>query len=148
MKKQSRAIQAVITLASNPVARAIERAQLKAHNKAMQAEMRSMQDGALCSGLVKGVGQSVGMAMKTIEGWDDPDSVGDALEAAQRAMISMHNADADEFFWRSEHTALMCDAIDCATQVLAGMPAEANIRAKLWHDGVVMRAIIKKAATA
>ena len=75
----------------NPVAKAIERDKLLRWEKATFNYLSSLNDGQPCQQAMEQILQMICPAMKSIEGWDDPDGVGDVLVAAVEAAADAIN---------------------------------------------------------
>lgn len=122
------ALQVQEHVARNPVARAIERQRLKRHVSETVAEMRCLETWAHVPSLIQGVTEAIAMSIKTIEGWDDEDGIGDDLVDAIMRCQEMAEAG---FVWQSKHCEPLCLALDYAAQILSGQDARAKVKA--WH---------------
>lgn len=133
-----------LQVARNPVSRAIERAALNRHRISTLAEMRAMPDWAHCPSLLQGVAEAIACAIKTIEGFDDPDSLGDAMVDAMDVITDLA---AQGQIWRTGKPAdALINAFDIACLVLAGMPPEEKLKAWAWAQRVESVASLEAAA--
>ena len=121
-------------VARNPVARAIERTRLRKFKAETLAEIRALKTWDHAPSLLCGVAEAIAIAAKTIEGWDDPDAIGDVLVDAINAIREMSEAG---FVWREKHQALVCEAFDAAMQIIDGQDPRAKVKAWQWSQQII-----------
>ena len=127
-------------IASNPVARSIEKARMRKWLLSIQTEMKLLQDGEPCRSLIACVTETLATAIKTLEGWNDPEALGDAMTDAIVACEYMAGLG---YVWRAESSELLCDAVDYACQILAGMSPEDKRRAWAWAQAAKAKGVLR-----
>jgi hypothetical protein len=118
-----------MAVATNPVARAIERANLRRWHTATALQILSLADGAECSELLTGLAEAIAMGLKTTEGFDDPADVRGQMLAAMGHLVAMTNAGRT---WQAQHAPALCDALDAAAQLLAAADPASKLTAWAW----------------
>lgn len=141
--QQSLVLSVSRNVAHNPIARAIERRRLQQWFTATSLEMLSTPDGKESSALICGVAEALAIAIKTTEGWDDPEDVGGALIGAMDLALQMSQAG---YRWQAQHAQTLCDALDLAIQLLCGMQPAEKLRAWAWAQQVNRKAAAEAAA--
>lgn len=124
-------------IARNPVARAIERARIKRYVADTITEMRTLAHGESCPSMLQGVAEALAIAIKSIEGWDDPQDIGGEMCDAIDRIIPMTG---DGHRWDAAACEPMCRALDAAGQILGGMDPRGKLRAWRWAQEVDMAA--------
>jgi hypothetical protein len=122
-------INVPMVLARNPVARAVERANLRRWFTATALQVQSMADGAPCGALLIGLAEALGMATKATEGFDDPHDVRGLLLDAMGRLVAMTDAGS---VWDTQHAEPTCDALDVAVQLLASADPKDKLKAWAW----------------
>lgn len=124
-------------VARNPVACAIERANMRKWLTSIQAEMYMLQDGEDAASLIQAACETIAVASKTLEGWADDGGLSDVFIDAIGKLDDMARAG---MVWQKEHTELVADATDYACQVLCGMTAQDKQKAWAWAQAVQKQA--------
>jgi hypothetical protein len=122
-------INVPMVLARNPVARAVERANLRRWFTATALQVQSMADGAPGGSLLIGLAEALGMACKAAEGFDDPQDVRGTLTEAMGRLVAMTDGGSR---WDQAHAEPLCDALDIAVQLLAVSSPEDKLKAWAW----------------
>ena len=121
------------TVASNPVAKAVERARLRKWAEAAIDQAEGMQEGQECGSFLAESIELVLMALKAMEGWDDPGAIGDAMvegvQAAERMVISGSK-------WNPAEFDLFADSVHYAVQVISGVTPTERMKAALWANAI------------
>jgi hypothetical protein len=124
-------------VARNPVARSIERKRMHQWAVQVSLEMMALEDGTRCDSILVGVAEAVAIALKTIEGWDDPQGIGLDLIKAMAALQSMAEGG---YLWRVADCEQMCAAADYSVQILSGMEPAEKMKAWAWAQKINRRA--------
>ena len=130
-------------LMRNPVARAIERTKLRRYADQLAAELRAASEGAHMPSHLQGLAETLAIAIKSIEGWDDPDDIGGLMVDAIDAVRLMAEGG---FLWRAERMQLVDQALDAAVQILCAQDPMAKLRAWSWAQGIEARVMRELAA--
>lgn len=118
-----------MVIARNPVARAVERANLRRWFTNTGLQVQTMANGAECSSLLIGLAESLGIALKATEGCDDPHDVRGPLLTAIGYLVDMTNAGR---VWDAQHAGAICDAMDIAVQLLVSTDPVDKLKAWRW----------------
>lgn len=130
-------------VARNPVARSIERARIKRYVSDTITEMRALKHGDDCASLLQGVAEALAIAIKSIEGWDDPQDIGGEMCDAIGEIIPMTG---NGHKWDVAVCEKMCRALDAAGQILGGMDPRGKLKAWAWAQEIDIRARAEVAA--
>jgi hypothetical protein len=130
---QSIVISVSENVAKNKVAQAIERARLRKFFTDVSFEALHLADKAPASSLVLALTEAIGIACKSVEGYNDPAGVRDQLTGALGLMAGMSE---DGFLWRAEHAQALVDAMDIAIQILSSADPEEKLKAWVWAQEV------------
>lgn len=131
---------------SNPVSLAIDRTKLRRHLEETVSEMRSMQDWQHCPSLLQGAAQAIAMAIKTIEGFEDAQGVGDEMLTALDAITEMSGRG---FVWLGGGLAdTLINGFDVACRILMQMPPDMKLKAWEWSERIDLRAKVEAGAMA
>lgn len=68
-------------------------------------------------------------AIKSMEGWEDPDDIGGVMVEAIGGLLAMSR---NGYRWDVSQTSLIKDAVNCAIQVTNGMPVLHIAKAVHW----------------
>lgn len=116
-------------VARNPVARAIEKANMKRWLTSVQIEMELLKDGDPAKSLIAASVETLAVAIKTLEGWAED---GGLREVMTDAIVCLEHMAHRGYVWNVEATGKVSEAVDYACQVLAGMSAQDKQRAWAW----------------
>lgn len=123
----------VRTVASNPVAKAVERARLRKWAESVIAMAEEMPEGQECGSILSESIELVLMALKAMEGWDDPECIGDAMvegvQAAERMVIAGSK-------WNPAEFDVFADAVHFAVQIISGVTPTERVNAALWAGAI------------
>lgn len=120
-------------VARNPVARAIERKKCLDWLKSTTEDIRKAKSGDHCPALLKDCIEAQSIAVKTIEGWDDPQDIGTELVESIDVCADMVR---DDSTWKEEHADRICAALDASIQILNAQDPRAKLRAWIWTEQV------------
>lgn len=116
-------------VARNPVARSIERANLKRWYTATALEASMQADGSPADSLIRGIAEAIAIAIKATDGFNDPSDIKGALLAAMMHLVHMTEAGSK---WDAKHAGELCDALDYAVQILSGSDPSDKMKAWAW----------------
>lgn len=131
-----------MNVAKNPVARAVEKARVKKYFTDNAFEIMAARDGEEKCSLLQGVAETMAIAIKSIEGIDDPHDIGGILVDAMAPIVEMSG---DGFKWRAAYAAQLIDALDYAVQILLGVDPADRIKGWAWAQEI-NRAMAQKVA--
>lgn len=118
----------------NPVSMSIDRKRLNRSRVDTLIEMELMQDWQHCPSLLQGVAEAIAMAIKTIEGWDDENGLGDVMVDAMDIITELSS---QGHIWRTGKKAeMLIQAFDEACQILMGQPPREKLKAWVWAQAV------------
>jgi ferredoxin-like protein FixX len=120
----------------NPIAKALERRDTQRWIDEMVAYLAEMEDGKECKTAMEHVLSFVCPAMKSIEGWDDPDGIGDVLVDCVEAACNVINSGR----WDKTALPAITAGIKYAREVIGGMPVVNIAAAKRFTDALLIRA--------
>jgi hypothetical protein len=120
----------------NPVAKAVERDKLNRWEKATFNYLSSLNDGQPCKEPMEQILQMICPAMKSIEGWDDPDGVGDVLVAAVEVAADVINDGG----WSTPALPIIMAGVKEACRLTNVMPVFNIAIAKQFTDELLVRA--------
>lgn len=120
----------------NPIAKALERRDTQRWIDEMGVYLSSLTPGQECKQAMEHILSFVCPAMKAIEGWDDPDQVGDVLVACVEAACNVINAGG----WMPEALEPIKAGIRDARLIIGGMPVVNIAAAKSFTDALLTRA--------
>lgn len=123
-----------MVIASNPVAKAIERAKLQKWQDAVEREIFALQDGESCGSLLQGVSEVIGMAMRATEDCDDPADIRGTMTEALRRLAGMAEAGG----WEKDAAPLIAEATDYAAQLVRASSAKERLQA--WAHVMTIQA--------
>lgn len=123
-------------VARNPVARAVERARLRKARLDTALELAMLADWEHAPSILCGVADAVAMAIKAIEGMDDPDYLGDAMVDAMDALTEMSG---QGFVWRVKHREAVINAFEIAVDILMGTSPQERLKAWAWSQAVARK---------
>lgn len=121
----------------NPLCRQAEAAGMKRWKETHFAMMDSYESGTRQEPMIVTLSDIIVPVMKAMEGWQDPDGVGDVLTDAMDALRAMAE---DRMSWNAGAVPLLKRAVSEALQVTNGMPVTTIAESTAW-----MRAIAAKA---
>lgn len=121
----------------NPILRQAEAAGMKRWKETHFAMMDAYENGSQQEPMIVTLSDIIVPVMKAMEGWSDPDGVGDVLADAMDALRAMAE---DRMSWRASAVPLLKRAVSEALQVTNGMPVTTIAESTAW-----MRAIAAKA---
>lgn len=136
-RKQYRPGHSTHNKLDNPVAKAVERETLNRWEKATFKHLSSLHDGQECRAAMEQVLQMICPAMKSIEGWDDPDGVGDVLVAAVEAAADVINAGG----WDAALLPTIMAGVKDACRLTNSMPVFNIAIAKQFTDELLVRVV-------
>lgn len=116
-------------VARNPVARAVERANLRRWLTSTALQVQLMAEGEPCGSLLIGLCEAIGIALKATEGVEDPHGVRDELTQAMTRLVEMTDAGS---VWSTRHAEALHDALDVAVQLLGCTDPRDKVRAWNW----------------
>jgi hypothetical protein len=125
-----------LAAAANPIAKAKERHDMHQWIAEMRAFLVAAKDGEPCREAMERVLQFICPAMKSIEGWDDPQGVGDVLCDAVSIAADVINDNG----WKPEALPLIVAGLNEAAQIINQMPADYMARVKDYTDRLLVRA--------
>lgn len=97
------------------------------------AMMDEYKDGSRQDAMIQTLADTIAVAFKTMEDWDDPDQIGLILAESLGALAEMGDAG---FAWRKADEPLLKEAVNIAIQVLNGMPVIHTAKAQAWARAV------------
>lgn len=118
-----------MVVARNPIARAIERTNLRRWFTDTALQVQVATDGQACESLLIGLSEALGIALKATEGFDDPEDVRGPLLGAMGRLVDMTNAGR---LWDTQHAEPLCEALDIAVQLLACADPADKLKAWKW----------------
>lgn len=121
----------------NPLCRQAEAAGMQRWQDKHFAMMDAYEDGTRQDAMIVVLSDIIVPAMKAMEGWQDPDGVGDVMEEAMQALQGMAQ---DGFKWHACAVPLLKEATAIALQVTNGMPVVEIARACAWARAVSAKA--------
>ena len=127
----------------NRFLRATEAANLEKWRKVHFQMMDGYQAGQHCDHMLKALADVIATAAKSMEGWDDPDDIGDVLVDAMDAIRIMAERG---FAWNPEAMPLLKEATGYALQITNGMPVMEIARATHWTRQV-QRQVLEESCT-
>ena len=112
-----------MTVATNPVARAIERANTERAAKRMEMLILTAVDRSPQARLIDDCIQTIGLAvLSSAQSWELEQEVREVLMAAVDALKTMGN---DSQLWHAEHAGMVAEAVAIAAPVLLAVsPAD------------------------
>lgn len=113
----------------NKVLKAIEAANLEKWRKTHFAMMDGYTQGQQCPHMLTALADVIVTAVKSMEGWDDPDNIGDVLVDAMDALRVMAE---HGFRWDVQAMPLLKEATGYALQITNGMPVMEIAKAAHW----------------
>ena len=128
-------------LIRNPVSRAIERRRMQQHGAQLAAELRAAADGEHIPSQMHGLAETLAIAIRSIEGWDDPDDIGGLMVDGIDTVRQMAEAG---FLWRVQHAELVTQALDAAVQILCAQDPAEKLKAWAWAQGIERRVLAKR----
>ncbi len=141
--QQSIVLSVSKNVAQNPIARAIERRRLHQYFTASSIEMLSTPHGKESSSLICGVAEALAIAIKTTEGWSDPEDVCGALIGAMDLALKMSK---DGYRWNAEYAHDLVEALDYAIQIISGATPAEKMQAWAWAQQVNRKAAAEAGA--
>ena len=115
-------------VARNPVARSIERANLRRWFTATALQVMSQPDGSEAGSLIVGLAEALAIATKASEEFNDPADIRGALLDAMAHLVRMTEAGR----WNAEHADDLCEALDYAVQLISGSDPHEKMKAWAW----------------
>lgn len=100
----------------NPLCRQAEAVGLAKWRDRHFAMMESYEDGSMQRDMIVTLADTIMVAYKTMEGWEDPDGLAKVMDDALQALAGMGDT------WRKSAEPLLREAVNIAIQVLNGMP--------------------------
>lgn len=125
-----------LAAAASPIAKAKERHDMQRWISEMRAFLGAAKAGEPCREAMEQVLQFICPAMKSIEGWDDPQGVGDVLCDAVSIAADVINDNG----WKPESLPLIVAGLNEAAQIINQMPADYMARVKDYTDRLLVRA--------
>lgn len=116
-------------VARNPVARSIERANLRRWYTATALQVMSQPDGSEAGSLIVGLAEALAIATKASETFNDPADIRGALLDAMAHLVRMTDAGR---VWDVEHAGELCEALDYAVQIISGSDPSDKMKAWAW----------------
>lgn len=96
------------------------------------------RDGEEVQRMLVTLADVIAPAIKSMEGWDDPDDIGGVMAQAMDSLLAMAR---NGYRWDVSQTALIKDAVSCAVQVTNGMPVLQIAKAVHWARQVTQHAM-------
>lgn len=96
------------------------------------------RDGEEVQRMLVTLADVIAPAIKSMEGWDDPDDIGGVMSEAMDSLLAMAR---NGYRWDTSQTALIKDAVSCAVQVTNGMPVLEIAKAVHWARQVTQQAM-------
>lgn len=121
----------------NPILRQAEAAGMRRWQDKHFAMMDAYENGTRQDAMIVTLSDIIVPAMKSMEGWADPDSIGDVMEEAMQTLQAMAQ---DGFQWHACAVPLLKEATAIALQVTNGMPVVEIARACAWARAVGAKA--------
>ena len=119
--------------ARNPVARAIERKRLQSLITTTQIRILSLKDGEDCLVVLDSIAEALAIAIKSIDGWDDPDLLGDILSDAIDECSAMAS---NRGRWDERQARGLSDAFELAIKIIMGQDPNAKTAAWEWAQQI------------
>jgi len=91
--------------------------------------MDSYQEGEPRAQMIVTLADVIAPAIKSMEGWADPDDVGSVMVEAMDALMRMAK---DGYRWDTSAVPLIKEATSCAIQITNGMPVSQIAKAVFW----------------
>lgn len=113
----------------NPLCRQAEAAGMRRWQEKHFAMMDEYADGTEQAAMLVTLADVIAPAIKSMEGWDDPDNIGDVMCDAMDVLGQLAQ---DGFKWRASAMPLLKEATTIALQVTNGMPVVEIARACAW----------------
>lgn len=129
-----------MVIATNPVAKAIERAKLQKWQDSVEREIFSLQDGENYGSLLQGVSEVLGMAMRATEDCDDPADIRGTMTEALHRLAGMAKAGG----WEKDAAPLIAEATDYAAQLVRASSAKERLQA--WAHVMTIQAAAQAVA--
>lgn len=120
----------------NPLCKQAEAAGLERWRIKHMAMLESYEQGQAVPQMLVTLADVIAPAIKSMEGWDDPDDIGGVMCDAMDAILNMSQ---DGYRWDKGALPLLKDAIGCAVQVTNGMPVIEIAKAVHWARQVNAR---------
>lgn len=117
----------------HPLLRKAEAAGLAKWRSEHFAMMDSYEDCSVQKHMIVTLADTIAVAFKSMQDWDDPDQVGLVMAEAIGALAEMGEAG---FTWRAADVPILKDAVNIATQVINGMPVLETAKAQAWAKTV------------
>lgn len=114
------------TVATNPVAQAVERIKLARASETLEASVLLAQDGDHRPVLIDDCINIIGLAILAASGWGLDDDVGLGLLDAINRLTDMGQAGC---IWAARHRQVIADAVAHAAPIISAMPQEDKQRA-------------------
>lgn len=105
--------------------------------------MDSYQEGEIRAQMIVTLADVIAPAIKSMEGWADPDDVGGVMVEAMDALMRMAK---DGYRWAAEAVPLLKEATAYALQITNGMPVSEIAKAVFWARRVSAKAALEVAA--
>ena len=119
--------------ARNPVARAIERKRLQSLTTTTQIRILALRDGEDCLMVLDSIAEALAIAIKSIDGWDDPDLLGDILsDAIDECSAMASNAGR----WDERQAQGLSDAFELAVKIIMGQDPKSKTAAWAWAQQI------------
>lgn len=100
----------------NPLCRQAEAVGLAKWRDKHFAMMEIYEDGSMQRDMIVTLADTIMVAYKTMEGWEDPDGLAQVMADAIQALADMNQN------WRKSAEPLLREAVNISIQVLNGMP--------------------------
>ena len=100
--------------------------------------MDGYKDGEEVQRMLVTLADVIAPAIKSMEGWDDPDDIGGVMSDAMDRLLAMAR---NGYRWDSSHLAEIKNAVSCAIQVTNGMPVIETAKAVHWARQVTQQAM-------
>lgn len=124
-------------VARNPVARAIEKANIRRWLAAVQDEMQALKDGDEAQSLIVAVVETICVANKALEDWEDD---GNLPVLLTDAVVCCEFMQRQGYRWNTAATERVCDAVDYACQILMAVSPNEKRDAWAWAQKVQLKA--------
>ena len=136
-RKKYRPRQRCELVSGNPVSMSIDRKRINGSRVSALIEMEMLNDWEHCPSLLQGAAEAIAMAIKTLEGKDDVNDLGDVMLDAIDSLVELSS---QGHIWRKgKHADAITTGFDIACQILAGMPPEEKLQAWAWTRSVDLR---------
>ena len=121
----------------NPILRQAEAAGMKRWKETHFAMMDAYEEGSRQEPMIVTLSDIIVPVMKAMEGWQDPDGVGDVLTDAMDALRAMAE---DRMSWNAGAVPLLKRAVSEALQVTNGMPVTTIAESTAWMCAIAAKA--------